>query len=156
MNTVEIKYQPGKSNANTDALSRFPHMYAPEEGLGEGEVQVSMVCSNIQEEQCRDPGLLEIFRFLEDEVLPDNNAQARKLSLQQDLYAVLDWTLYRLDPKQDHQKSSSSSTSVEEEDHGRNSPWTNVSSFFRTETLQYPSETMVVGRYVCRHTKVCP
>ena len=43
---------------------------------------------------------------------------------------------------------SSSSISVEKEDHGRNSPWTNVSSFFRTETLQYPSQTMVVGRYV--------
>ena len=104
MNTVEIKYRPGKSNANADALSRSPHMSAPEEGLGEGEVQVFMVCSNIQEEQCRDPGLLEIFRFLEDGVLPDNDARACKLSLQQDLYTVLDRTLYCLDPKQDHQK----------------------------------------------------
>ena len=50
------------------------------------------------------PWFVEIFRFLEDGVLPDNDARARKLSLQQDLYAVLDRTPYRLDPKQDHQK----------------------------------------------------
>ena len=56
-------------------------MSAPEERLGECEVQVSMVCSDIQEEQCKDSGLLEIFRFLEDGVLPDNDARTCKLSL---------------------------------------------------------------------------
>ena len=58
----------------------------------------------MQEEQRKDPRLVEIFRFLEDGVLPDDHAQTCKLSLQQDLYAILDRTLYRLDPKQDHQK----------------------------------------------------
>ena len=104
VNTVKIKYRPGKSNANADALSRSPHMSAPEEGLCEGEVQVSAVSSDIQEEQRKDPSLLEIIRFLEDGVLPDDNTRARRLTLQQDLFTVMDQTLYRLDPKQDNRR----------------------------------------------------
>ena len=42
---VKIRYRPGKTNANADALSRCPQAPAPVEGIAEAEVQVAAVGS---------------------------------------------------------------------------------------------------------------
>ena len=42
---VNIIYRSGKANANANALSRNPCMPAPQEGIGESEVQVAAVSS---------------------------------------------------------------------------------------------------------------
>ncbi len=101
---VRIRYRPGKINTNADVLSRGPHTPAPKEGVAEGEFQVALVhggdtsigemsvdcllqsepaCTlpaRFTEEQCKDPALREIFRFLEEGVLPEDATRARKLA----------------------------------------------------------------------------
>jgi hypothetical protein len=42
----EIVYRPAKQNNDADVLSQRPYLTAPDEGIGEGEVQVSIVRSN--------------------------------------------------------------------------------------------------------------
>ena len=72
-------------------------LHALSKGLAQGEVQVSSVVSSekatTEEEQRKDPSLQEIFRFFEDGVLPEDNARARKQSLQQDLYTIINQTV---------------------------------------------------------------
>ena len=78
-------------------------MAATSEGIAEGEVQVSSIMSSegmtIDEKQHKNPCLLEIIRFPEDGVLPENDARAWQLAFQQDLLTILDHTLHHLDPK---------------------------------------------------------
>ena len=45
---LKIRYRPGKANANADALSRAAQAPAPLEGLGEAELQVSVIHSEPQ------------------------------------------------------------------------------------------------------------
>ena len=125
---VRIKYRPGKTNTNADALSRCPHAPAPEEGIAEDEFQVAAIGSedhsagempihtllqsdplstqpsSFEDEQRKDPALVEVIRFLEDGVLPEDEARARKLVLQEELYTIVNNTLYHLDSKRGHQK----------------------------------------------------
>ena len=122
---VTIKYRPGKTNANADALSRCPQALAPEEGIAEDEFQVAAITgdehsltvgnllqsdpaathsASFEVEQRRDPALMEIIQFLERGVLPEDQTRARKLALQRDSYAIVDGVLYHLDSKRGHQK----------------------------------------------------
>ena len=43
--SVNIVYRPGKANSNADALPRNPVQVAPNEGIGESEVQVAAISS---------------------------------------------------------------------------------------------------------------
>ena len=119
---VRIIYRAGRLNQNADALSRSPQAVAPERGIGENEVQVAMISADpsntpllqldpspvesetIVQEQRKDPELLEIIQFLETEELPEDEKRARRIALQRSLFAVVNETLYYLDPKQDHRK----------------------------------------------------
>ena len=123
---VKIVYRSGKSNTNADALSRSPHAPAPEEGIGEFELQVATVTSestedvsiptlleadpklsparSFREEQKLDPELMEIIHFLETEELPADATRARKIAAQQSLFAVVDGVLYFIDQKQDNRQ----------------------------------------------------
>ena len=56
------------------------------------------------EEQQKDPGLVEVFRFLEEGVVPVGEDRARKLALQENLYTIVNGILYHLDTKSDHLK----------------------------------------------------
>ena len=50
-------------------------------------------------EQSQDPKIQEIIEFIQHGRLPLNETTARKLSLQQSLFAILDGILYFIDPK---------------------------------------------------------
>jgi len=50
-------------------------------------------------EQKKDPQLNEIISFVENGELPDDNMRARKLSLQESMFAMVDDVLYKVDPK---------------------------------------------------------
>ena len=41
--------------------------------------------------------VMEVIRFLENEVLPEDNNRARNLALQENLFAIIDRVLYHLD-----------------------------------------------------------
>lgn len=122
---VKIVHRTGKSNVNADALSRSPQAAAPEEGIGQTELQVSAISSgsdsiedSIQrllaaspentepksfgEEQRMDQQVLEVIRFLEMEELPGDPKRARKVATQQSLFSLIDDVLYFIDPKRDH------------------------------------------------------
>ena len=43
MRAVTITHCAGKENLNADALSRNPHNPPPDNGIGEGEVQIAMI-----------------------------------------------------------------------------------------------------------------
>ncbi len=44
---LKILHKPGKNNGNADALSRSPCNPAPKEGMGEAELQVAAISSNL-------------------------------------------------------------------------------------------------------------
>ena len=87
---VSIIYRSGKANAYVDALSRNPCLPAPQEGIGESEVQVAAVSSKpdisfstllqtgpmggtsapFSKEQEKDAQVREIIQFLKTEELP--------------------------------------------------------------------------------------
>ena len=109
----------GKANLNTDALSRSPQAPTPEEGIAQSDVQVSVVDSeraniedlletppasdslpDYQQEQQKDPRLLQIIHFLEKKDLPPEEELARMTSLESPLFTIVDGVLYFVDPKQ--------------------------------------------------------
>ena len=114
---MKIVHRSGKANVNADALSRNPHLPAPQEGIGQTDtqvlssaVQVSMLVqidpakplsmvSSFSEEQRKDPKILEIVRFLEKEELPQEEERARKVALQSPLFILVDDTLFFVDSK---------------------------------------------------------
>ncbi|CAF5186822.1 unnamed protein product, partial [Rotaria magnacalcarata] len=77
---TEIKYRPGKLNANTDSLSRNP---LPDDIVNQHEVstietavnlwQNTNILKDIKEEQQADPKLKQIINFLETKTTTDSN-----------------------------------------------------------------------------------
>ena len=59
---------------------------------------------SLEEEQRKDSSLVEVIRFLEEGVLPEDETRVRKLALQGDLYTIVGSTLYHLDAKRALQK----------------------------------------------------
>jgi len=120
---VRIVYRTGKSNIKADALSRSPHSLTPKEAT-ETEVQVTAVMDGnrddittllqadpvdkpttaLQEDQRRDPDLLELVRYMEEGILPADQQKARKLVLQAQTFVILDDILYYVDSKRGNQR----------------------------------------------------
>ena len=124
INKIGIVHRSGKTNTNADALSRNPRFPAPNEGIGENELQVAVINSepitstdillqaeplvgtptSFGEEQRKDPQLKDIIHFLTTNELPTDNKRARKIAMQQSIFTVVNDVLYYIDPKRDHQK----------------------------------------------------
>jgi hypothetical protein len=88
---LTIHYRPGKKNANADVLSRTPGRSFRVDPL-EGDVDTIVAAVTPQnftksgdvalsQRQRKDPTLGTIFAYLEDEQLPQNEKQARELTL---------------------------------------------------------------------------
>ena len=121
---VTIIYRSGKTNTNADALSRNPCSPAPQQGIGECEVQVALVDgeppasidtllqtgpvdttgTSFGEEQRKDATVNEMICFLETGELPSDNKRAKKIATQQSLFVIMDNVLYYIDAKRGHQK----------------------------------------------------
>ena len=119
---VQIIYRAGKENLNADTLSRQPYSPAPKEGVAEGEIQVCAVSSetdiesllrmdpetvmsiDFSREQKKDPQVCEIICFLENGEIPTEEKRAKKVVLQQTLFAIVNKILYYVDPKNNHHR----------------------------------------------------
>lgn len=73
----EIVHRPGKVHGNADSLSRRPYVTSEFNSLQRDDPQVSKT----REMQRRDVELSEIIDFLESDVLPFDNRDARKVLL---------------------------------------------------------------------------
>ena len=95
---LEIRYRPGKSKANADALSRAPiqspyainatviaHLPAKD---GEEPLRI---------QQRADPQLKPIMEYLTDKSLPDDEKAAKEIVLSRPQYALIDGVLYYFD-----------------------------------------------------------
>ena len=105
---LEILYKPGSKNANADALSRSPI------GPPDDELECAQV-ANVESEpgtdhenvgndelsnlQRQDSDFSRMIAYLEDDTLPQDEKQARKLTMEKPNFVLVDKVLYRLDNK---------------------------------------------------------
>lgn len=104
---LQIQYCPGKHNANTDILSRYPSSGVPEWGeltfvaagteagdpTKNGESNMTLT-----ERQEVDPELKMLRGYLRNWTLPEDGAQARRVLLSHGHYVLVDDILYHLEP----------------------------------------------------------
>ena len=124
--SIAIIYRAGKENAAADALSRSPVFPASAQGIGQDEMQVSVVTSADPEpstalqgptlssllhstpaeenvtvdydvEQMKDPGLRELALYLQREELPIDSERARRLVARAPQFVINDGILNYLD-----------------------------------------------------------
>ena len=88
---------PGCQNGNTDALLRCTDPNANLSTLQESDPNID----EIREKQQRDPDLSELIDYIQDEILPRNDARARRILLRGDsFYIGQDDLSYHLDRNQ--------------------------------------------------------
>ena len=93
----DVIHRPGCQNGNTDALSRRPYPNPKLRALQQSDPNVD----EIHAKQQRDPDLCEIIDRIQNDILPSNDARARKILLRGDsFYISQDGLLYHLDCNQ--------------------------------------------------------
>ena len=91
---LDIKYRPGRSNANADVLSCVPVQCAQVEidaecgGGGDPESTSHVSLPELAKKQRDDPELAPIFAYLQNGVLPENEVVARRLVLKRSRYSI--------------------------------------------------------------------
>ena len=123
---LEIRYCPGKENANADALSRNLEPATTTENF-ELDTQVLAISSHATEQtvqellnlqpssissyncnfgasQREDPEVKEIIDFLLDNKLPEEEKRKQKVATQAPLFTMVDDILYYVNPKQNNEK----------------------------------------------------
>ncbi len=95
---LDIRYRPGKSNTNADALSRAP--------IQSSDAIIATVASNMSgtegqetlgNQQRSDEKLRFLIEYLTDQSLPDDEKVAREIVLSSSQYALIDGVLYYSD-----------------------------------------------------------
>ena len=117
--SITIVHRAGRENVGADALSRSPVSFAPPYGVGQGEVQVSAVTADSDQElssllqaapepqsteeqvdysmeQSRDPELNELISYLNQDVLPDDTERVKKLVAKASQFTLIDGILIYL------------------------------------------------------------
>ena len=85
---LTIKHRPGKSNANADALSRNPIIA----GVTADEIPLDL--KEMRQKQMADPVLAKWIKYLEEEVLPEEEKEARRFVLEAGKHEMVDGVLY--------------------------------------------------------------
>ena len=105
---LSIHYRPGKKNSNADALSRYPNSLEVPSSHADQPLAVVAATNPSWSEakggeptlpklQREDPQLMEIIRYLQDGILPDNDKEARELALTKSQYELVDGVLYHVE-----------------------------------------------------------
>ena len=137
---LKIQFRSGRENLVADSLSRSPTGIPPTCGEAESEFQVAHIeASSITElleeapsdvvseeslrtEQLKDPFAKRMIHYLENDSLPTDDLQTRKLVGQATQFALLDGILYFIDAKRDSRRRavvpSALKCQVMEEVHG--------------------------------------
>ena len=106
---LEIKYRPGRKNSNADALSRYP-VDSPtlQDAFTELSGMVATLDLNeeveskdgertLHDQQMADSSLKMIVDYLSDDILPENEKEARHLILSCQKFTALDRILYHIE-----------------------------------------------------------
>ena len=116
---IEIRYRLGKENLNADALSRIPTAcntddspvpvltVQVDENISEQNISQLLQSSpcdtdtsaTFSVQQKKDPDIMDILKFLQEGILPENDCKRQKLALQASLFTVLDGVLYYIDSR---------------------------------------------------------
>ena len=105
---LSIHYRPGKRNSNADALSRYPNSLEVPSSHADQPLAVVAATNpswsvakggepTLPELQREDPQLMEIIRYLQDGILPDDDKEARELALTKSQYELVDGVLYHVE-----------------------------------------------------------
>ena len=100
---LEIRYRPGKQNANADALSRSPlsHFPVPDgvvAAVSENVVPAKDGELSLAIQQKVDPELGPMVEYLKQGVLPLDETEARKITLNRNNYDLVDDVLFHVEP----------------------------------------------------------
>jgi len=100
---LKIEYRPGSKNQKADALSCYPPPLVIDNSVGvlTSPVIAAIATNKVElilaERQRRDPYLMSLIAYLEDDVLPSDDRMAHELILGRSQYVLNDGVLYRVE-----------------------------------------------------------
>ena len=80
----DVIHRPGCQNSDADALSRGPCLTTNLSALQQSDPEID----EIHEKLRKDPELSEIIHHIQDDILPSNDAKARRIFLKSDSFYI--------------------------------------------------------------------